>query len=65
METEEVCIKTYIQRWEAQLARAFLQSRGIHARMGRDSGTSMRFNYRLLVPKKDAEEALRILGPKG
>ncbi len=66
--TDHVCIKTYLNRHEAELDRAFLDSNGIEALIHADDLGGMMpglafgsAGARLLVAEGQAEEALELL----
>jgi hypothetical protein len=58
---KSVCVKIFIDRSDAVVAKSFLESCGIASRLSRDRGNSMRFNYMLEVSEADAEAARELL----
>ncbi len=56
-----ICIKVFIDRSEAVVAKSYLESCGMAARLSRDRGGSMRFNFLLEVPEADAPAAIELL----
>lgn len=62
-----VCIKTFLNRYEADLAKGFLESEGIEAFVSADDAGGMRPHLaftggvRLMVKNEEAEAALQIL----
>jgi len=62
-----VCIKTFLNRFEAPLAQGFLESNGIEAIVASDDAGSMQpnlsylSNIRLMVNESDAQQALAML----
>jgi len=62
-----ICIKTFLNRYEADLAKGLLESAGIEAAVSADDAGGMQpqlnlsVGVRLLVDEADADAALKIL----
>ncbi len=65
--SDPTCVKTFLNRYEADLAKGFLESQGIEAFVSADDSGGMRpalafsGGVGLMVKNEDAEEALGIL----
>ncbi|UCD36755.1 MAG: DUF2007 domain-containing protein [Fidelibacterota bacterium] len=66
--TDHICIQTYYSRSAAEMDAAYLQSQGIEALVQADDLGGMvpgiafgEQGVRLLIPKDQAEEALKLL----
>jgi len=69
--SRDVCIKTYLNRQEAEIVRAHLESRGIRARIqcddagGTEPGLTFGRGVQLMVLPRDSERALGIIKAAG
>lgn len=65
--SELVCIKTFLNRYEAEIAKGLLESRGIEVILSADDAGGMQpqltftRGVRLIVKEEEAEAALKIL----